>query len=109
MQFNIQSLVWHLWKIATFIAISDTVTAQGYVYEKLENVHGDSFVNNQPWSSTDLDESHRFTNYPNQIFNKTPSHQKQIPENPFKVLNEWKYLDFEYPTYESRQAAIANR
>ncbi|XP_011194670.1 protein yellow [Zeugodacus cucurbitae] len=28
---------------------------------------------------------------------------------PFQVVNEWKYLDFEYPTYAQRQRAIAKR
>lgn len=34
-----------------------------------------------------------------------------LPKNPppFEVVNEWKYLDFEYPSYERRQRAIANR
>ncbi|XP_075161208.1 L-dopachrome tautomerase yellow-h [Haematobia irritans] len=27
----------------------------------------------------------------------------------FQIVNEWKYLDFEYPTYGQRQKAIANR
>nr|QEL52202.1 yellow protein [Bactrocera dorsalis] len=27
----------------------------------------------------------------------------------FQIVNEWKYLDFEYPTYAQRQQAIANR
>ncbi|XP_055857826.1 protein yellow [Episyrphus balteatus] len=27
--------------------------------------------------------------------------------NPFQVVNEWKYLDFEYPTFARRRSAIA--
>lgn len=26
----------------------------------------------------------------------------------FQIVNEWKYLDFEYPTFVERQAAITN-
>lgn len=27
----------------------------------------------------------------------------------FQVAHEWKYLDFEYPTYKSRQLAISQK
>ncbi|XP_055919944.1 protein yellow-like [Eupeodes corollae] len=28
--------------------------------------------------------------------------------NPFQIVNEWKYLDFDYPTFARRKAALAN-
>lgn len=28
--------------------------------------------------------------------------------NPFEVIYQWRYLDFEYPTYEARQRALMN-
>lgn len=33
----------------------------------------------------------------------------QTKRKSFEVVNEWKYLDFEYETYERRRSAIENR
>lgn len=34
---------------------------------------------------------------------------KQTNTKLFEIVNEWKYLDFEYLTYEQRRRAIENR
>lgn len=33
----------------------------------------------------------------------------QVKPQLFDIVNEWKYLDFEYPTFGQRQKAIANK
>ncbi|XP_067616140.1 dopaminechrome tautomerase [Eurosta solidaginis] len=43
----------------------------------------------------------------NVVFEQLLSNRNSIAD--FQIVNEWKYLDFEYPTYEHRQQAIASR
>ncbi|XP_017473954.1 PREDICTED: protein yellow [Rhagoletis zephyria] len=42
----------------------------------------------------------------NEVVGPTPT--THVTES-FQIVNEWKYLDFEYPTYALRQQAISNR
>lgn len=42
------------------------------------------------------------------VFTSKPTN-KQTNSKLFEIVNEWKYLDFEYSTYENRKRAIENR
>lgn len=42
-----------------------------------------------------------------QNYEETERYTNNTRSNIFQIINEWKYLDFEYPTYTRRQQAIA--
>lgn len=50
---------------------------------------------------------HIIYNNPNQSV--YPSKTIKTNRKYFEIVNEWKYLDFEYLTYEQRKQAIENR
>lgn len=47
--------------------------------------------------------------YGNNVGKSILTQTMQTQQKSFQVINEWKYLDFEYSTYEQRRRAIENR